>query len=86
MFNDDFHRLDPHYNTNQAPRGIAPSRHALGKHRYLENRRARLDAEAGERRRIAAEHAVATASAWYRRMLNAKRDLIRIARFQWGAK
>ena len=71
MFNDNFHGLNPHLNYRQVSGGVAPSRHALSKQRYLENKRARLDAEATERRGIAAERVVATALAWLRWMLNA---------------
>lgn len=85
MFNNDFHGLDPRHNIGHAPGGIAPSRHTLSKHRYLQKKRARLDAEADERTRIAVERVVATAGAWFRRMLNAIRNLVHIVRIRWGA-
>jgi len=86
MFNNDLHEMNPHLNTRQVPGGVAPSRHALCKHRYIENRRARLDAEATERQDVAAERVVATAVAWLDWMLNVKRDVVRVARIRWGAK
>jgi hypothetical protein len=86
MFNDDLHGLNPHLNTQQIPGGVAPSRHALSKQRYIENKRARLDAETTERQVVAAERVVVTAVAWLDWMLNVKRDLVRVARIRWGAK
>lgn len=86
MFNDDLHGLKLHLNNRHVPGGVAPSRHALSKQRYLENKRARLDAEATKRRGIAVERVVATAVAWLHWMLSAKRDLDRVARIRWDAK
>ena len=86
MFNDDLHGLNPHLNTRQVPGGVAPSRHALGKQRYIEKKCARLGAEATERRSITTKRGVATAVAWLHWMLNAKRDLVRVASIRWGAK
>jgi len=86
MLNSDHFGLDPRNNTGQAPKGIAPSRHALSKHHYLEDKRARLDAEADERKRIAGERIIAMADAWLRWISNSKRDLVRVVRIRWGAK
>lgn len=86
MFPSDIRGLDPRHSTRHAPGGVAPSRYELGKHRYLESKRARLDAEAAERRRIATGRAVATAGAWLRRLLKTIRDRVRVVGIRRGAK
>jgi len=86
MLNSDHFGLDPRNNTGQAPKSVAPSRHTLSKHRYLEHKRIRLDAEADERRRIAAERIATMASACLCWMLKASRNLVHVVRIRWGAK
>jgi len=86
MFNEDFHGLDPRHDIDQARMGIAPSRHALSARRYLQDKRARLAAEADQRARIAAERSIATGGAWLRAMLNVARDLVRVVWFRLGAR
>ena len=51
VFERDQFGLNPDLASHHTPRGVAPSRHALTKQRYLEEKRERLLAEATERKR-----------------------------------
>ena len=49
MFNRDHYGLTSNFTTSHIPSGVAPTRPALMKKQYLDEKRARLTAEAAER-------------------------------------
>jgi hypothetical protein len=59
--------------------GVAASRHALARHRYLEEKRSRLAVEAAERRRVASEQCIVCALTWLGRLWKAVDRLVRVA-------
>lgn len=83
MYDDDLQGLNPSHNIGQPSGGVAPSRHALQRQRYLESKRKRLRAESIGRRRVAAGRVVANAAARLHGMVKAAGGVLRMTRIRW---
>ena len=79
-------RLNAYTTPSSAPEEIAPSRYALEKAGYLENKLARLNAESIANRQFAAKRRYAFAAAYLRGYLNATFKLVHVLKFKlsWG--
>ena len=79
MFDRDLRGPILQLENTQPPGGVAASRHALARHRYVEEKRSRLEAEATQRRWVAIEQRTAHALTRLSRMWNVTTRLIRVA-------